>query len=50
MSDDPTSIMFVKLFGEKYLPPMHKYIMVACPHCVQVKHMMRNYNQQIGAS
>ena len=38
---DLPGIMFVKFFGEKYLP---EYIMriSACTHCVQVKHLMRN--------
>ena len=50
MNDDPTSTMFVKFFGEKYLPPMDKYTMVTPVrlHCVQVKHTTRNYNQQLG--
>ena len=34
------------IFGEKYLLAMDKYIMVtsARPHCVQVKHPMRDWN------
>ena len=54
---DPPDIVFVDFFqlapGEKYMPAME--LPAGCggcntarPHCVQVKHLMRN-NQQIGA-
>ena len=43
-SADPSGIMFVEFFREKYLLAMDKCTMVkpAHPHCVQEKHLMRN--------
>ena len=44
MGADPPDVMFVEFFCEKYLSAMDKYIMVilACPHWVQIKHLMSN--------
>ena len=49
-SAGPPGIMFVEFFHEtEYLPAIYGYYILhgARPHCVQVKHLLRN--QQIGA-